>query len=135
MNADVNTTHAKWKTIALWTLRVFLALVFLATGMAKLYGVPQLVEGFAQIGLGQWFRYFTGCLEIVGAIAALVPRASAFGGVILLGVSIGAFFTQLFIMHGDVVHTIVLATLTGVLVWTQRDKIVAIFSRQSAASA
>ena len=86
--------------------------------------VPQMVEGFAQIGLGQWFRYFTGGLEIIGAIAILVPTASAFGGLLLLGISAGACLVQLFVFHGDVVHTIVLGALSAIVVWAHHDRIV-----------
>ena len=117
-------SRVQWKKIALWTCKVLLAAVYVATGSAKLYGVPQMVEGFAQIGLGQWFRYFTGGLEIIGAIAILVPTASAFGGLLLLGISAGAFLVQLFVFHGDVVHTIVLGALSAIVVWAHHDRIV-----------
>jgi putative oxidoreductase len=60
----------QWKKIALRTCKVLLAAVYLATGSAKLCGVPQMLEGFAQMG-GQWFRYFTGGLEIIGVIRHL----------------------------------------------------------------
>jgi hypothetical protein len=32
---------------------------------------------FRQIGLGQWFRYFTGAVEILGGVLVLVPRPEA----------------------------------------------------------
>jgi hypothetical protein len=32
-----------------------------------------MVESFDRIGLGQWFRIVTGLVEIVGAVALLVP--------------------------------------------------------------
>ena len=36
-------------------------------------GFPMLVEEFDKIGLGQGFRYVTGVVEIIGAIAILAP--------------------------------------------------------------
>lgn len=36
-----------------------------------------MVELFNEIGLGQWFRYLTGGLEVVGAVALLIPRLVA----------------------------------------------------------
>jgi hypothetical protein len=40
---------------------------------------------FDKIGLGQWFRYVTGSLEVVGALLLLVPRTSAIGGLAARG--------------------------------------------------
>ena len=73
----------RWKPIAMWGLKGLLAAVFLAAGGAKLYGVPMLVEEFEHIGLGQWFRYFTGSLEIAGGLAILVPSLSGIAAVLL----------------------------------------------------
>jgi len=66
MAADVSS---KWRTIAIWALRVVLGLAFLAVGTTKLTGTGQTVEYFAAIGWGPWFRYLTGLLDIAGANA------------------------------------------------------------------
>lgn len=60
--------------ILAWILAVFLAIVFTFAGGVKLIGRPAMVQEFAQIGFGQWFRYFTGILEVSGAIGVLVPK-------------------------------------------------------------
>src|SRR4051794_26468898 len=39
-----------------WALRLLAAAAFLAAGVAKLVGVPMMVEVFDHIGIGQWFR-------------------------------------------------------------------------------
>jgi putative oxidoreductase len=109
--------------IALWTGKGVVALIFLATGSAKILGAPQLVRGFEQIGLGQWFRYFTGALEILGALLLLWPAASGLGALILLGISVGAIFVQAFFMHGDVVHTLILSAANAGLVWANRRQL------------
>jgi putative oxidoreductase len=54
------------RTIPIWVLRVFLGLAFLTIGGAKLTGSLGMVGWFAQIGWGQWFRYLTGLLDIIG---------------------------------------------------------------------
>ena len=65
---SITEVHAaSWNTIALWTVKVALAAVFFAAGGAKVYGEPGMVETFEAIGLGQWFRYVTGALEVTGA--------------------------------------------------------------------
>jgi hypothetical protein len=48
--------------------------------MAKLAGVPFEVQSFAQIGLGQWFRIFTGMAHIVRAFARVYPGLASIGG-------------------------------------------------------
>jgi putative oxidoreductase len=61
-------------TIATSVFRLALGLGFLAIGAAKLTGSLQTVETFAAIGWGQWFRYVMGLLDIIGALALLVPQ-------------------------------------------------------------
>ena len=55
-----------------WILAVFLAVLFIYAGGAKLASNPGMVREFAQIGLGQWLRYCTGILEVSGAVGVLV---------------------------------------------------------------
>lgn len=69
-----------------WAMRLLLALVFGAAGAAKLAGDPQMVQIFELIGIGQWFRYVTGMVEVAGAMFLLVPGTGFFGG-LLLGVT------------------------------------------------
>jgi putative oxidoreductase len=80
MAADVPD---KWRTIAIWALRVVLGPIFLAVGTTKLTGTGNIVEYFAAIGWGQWFRYLTGVLDIAGAALLFVPRWTCYGAVVL----------------------------------------------------
>lgn len=61
------------RLITLWILSALVALAFIAAGGGKVAGTAVMVELFDNLGLGQWFRYFTGLLEIVGAIGADFP--------------------------------------------------------------
>lgn len=123
--AITDTTAAKGRgmSIALWVLKGLVALAFLAAGLAKLAGVPMLVEEFDKIGLGQGFRYVTGVVEIIGAIAILAPGYTLYGVAILAAVLVGAFIAQLGPLHGDVVHVLVLATLVALVGWLARPKL------------
>ncbi|AYG62666.1 DoxX family protein [Rhizobium jaguaris] len=111
------------KTAALIGLRVILAALFAAAALAKIAGVPQMVQEFDTIGLGQWFRYFTAVVELTGAGLTIWPRRSAFGAIVLAGVCVGAFFTQLLALHGDVIHTIILGAAAGVLAFVQSSQL------------
>ncbi|AVA25940.1 DoxX family protein [Rhizobium sp. NXC24] len=116
----------KWspKTAALIGMRVILAALFAAAALAKIAGVPQMVQEFDTIGLGQWFRYFTAVVELAGAGLTIWPRRSAIGAILLTGVCVGAFFTQLLALHGDVIHTIILGAVAGGLAFMQRSQLI-----------
>src|SRR5262245_4781193 len=118
---QLNVTRLK--TIGLWALKLVLAGLFLLAGGAKLTGVPAMVEVFDQVGLGQWFRYFTGVMEVVGALLLLWPVTTALGAVILMIVSIGAAVAQLLVLHEDVIHAIVLAIPLAAIAWYHRDQL------------
>jgi uncharacterized membrane protein YphA (DoxX/SURF4 family) len=78
-------------------LRLLLAVVFLTIGASNLLGAHKMVELFDQIGLGQWLRYFTGTLQVLGGIFVLIPIFSGLGSLILTVVMVGA---SLFVATG-----------------------------------
>jgi putative oxidoreductase len=107
--------------IAVWVLRVVAAALFLFAGFMKLSGQPMMVAEFDTVGLGQWFRSFTGLLEVVGAVATLIPAVSALGAVLLLLVDAGAFVAQVGVLHMDWIHPIVIGAVIAALIYLQRD--------------
>lgn len=119
----------RWKSAALWTLKGLLAAVFLSAGGAKLAGAPMMVENFQHIGFGQWFRYLTGALEVIGAIVILLPRLAAFGGVLLSCIMAGAIATHLLLIGGSAVPAIILLALSVLVVIAHRDQIDSLFDR------
>jgi putative oxidoreductase len=107
-------TPPKW----IWVLQILAALTFIYVGGLKLAGTsPQLVQLFDKIGIGQWFRYLTGGLEVIGAIALLVPKSSGFGALLLSCVMVGAVITHLFVVGGTPVPAVVLLAITGSIAW------------------
>jgi putative oxidoreductase len=123
MSTIVAPTRPYWTSAILWVVRGLLALAFVAAGGAKLYGVPMLVEEFQHIGLGQWFRYVTGGLEIMGAILLLLPQKAALGALLLICIMIGAVITHLFVIGGSPVPAIVLLALNAVVAYAERGQI------------
>ena len=107
--------------IALWTLQVLLALGFAFSGFAKFAGEATVVQMFDTIGWGDWFRYFTGVVEIAGAIGLLIPRMTGLAALGLVGVMVGALITHAAI-GGNPVAAIVLAVLAGVVAWGRRGR-------------
>ena len=119
----------RWKPAALWTVKGLLAAAFLSAGGAKIYGVPMLVEEFQHIGFGQWFRYLTGTLEVIGAITILIPSLAAFGAVLLSCIMVGAIATHLLLIGGSAVPAAVLLILSAIVVFAHRDQIDSVFDR------
>jgi uncharacterized membrane protein YphA (DoxX/SURF4 family) len=123
MSLAAASAPPRWKSAGLWVVRGLLALAFAGAGGAKLYGVPMLVESFQHIGLGQWFRYLTGALEVLGAILILTPSLAAFGAVLLICIMIGATITHLFVVGGSAVPALVLLALSAIVAYAKRDQI------------
>ena len=117
------------RRIGAWTLQGILAAAFLAAGAAKLAGVPFMVDLFAQIGIGQWFRVVTGVVEVVGAVALLFPGLASIGALWLGGTMVGAVATHLFVLHTSPVPAIVLGVLNALVVYLRRDELVALLHR------
>ena len=133
-DSEIRTTP-RWQRVGLWGVKALLALAFLAAGGAKLAGATMMVENFAQIGLGQWFRYVTGALEVIGAILILMPALAAFGGVLLAVVMVGATVTHLVVLPGSPVPAIILFLLCAVVVFAHRGQIVGLAGPISAGEA
>lgn len=104
------------------SIRIFLAFIFGAVGLAFLLGTGQTVDLFEQIGLGQWLRYGTGLLAVWGAILLTIPSRAILGSAIATAVSLGAMLIEAFTAIGTPVLTIVLAFFSGFsLVQAQLD--------------
>jgi putative oxidoreductase len=123
MSLAAASAPPRWKSAGLWLVRGLLALAFAGAGGAKLYGVPMLVEEFQHIGLGQWFRYVTGALELLGAILILTPSLVAFGALLLICIMIGATITHLFLIGGSPVPALVLLALSAIVAYARRDQL------------
>jgi putative oxidoreductase len=135
MSVSEIRTVPRWQHIGLWSVKALLALAFLAAGGAKLGGAAMMVENFAQIGLGQWFRYVTGALEVIGAILILIPALAAFGGVLLAVVMVGATVTHLVVLPGTSVPAIILFLLCALVVFAHRGQILGLAGSTSAGEA
>jgi putative oxidoreductase len=120
--ASLETPRAS-RRIGVWILQVVVAVAFFAAGAAKLAAAPYMVQLFAQIGLGQWFRVVTGIVEVVGAIALVFPRLASIGGLWLGGTMFFAVLTHLFVLHTSPAPAIVLGLLNALIVYLRRDEL------------
>ena len=115
--------------VGLWILQIGAAGMFLMVGFLKLSGDPQMVALFQAIGLGQWFRYVTGSLEVLGAVLLLIPRLSGLGAMLLVGVTLGAVTTHLFVIGGNPLSAIILLIVTGIIAWGRRERTIKLLAK------
>lgn len=96
--------------------------MFFTARYPKLLGDPQAVEGFETIGLGQWFRYLTGLVEVVSAILLLIPATAGIGALLLIATMIGSIVTHLFIIGGSPAIAIGLLIAMAIVAWGRWKK-------------
>jgi putative oxidoreductase len=84
---------------------------------------------FEAIGIGQWFRYVTGAIEVVSAVALLVPSVAPFGAAVLVATMIGAVATHLLIVGGSPLVPLVLLVGALAVAWARRDQLSRALSR------
>jgi len=84
-----------------WVLRGGVALAFVLFGLDKFPSEPGApwVRFFQQLGSGQWFRYFTGIVEIGGAVLVIIPFTARIGLAILAATMVVASCIHVFVIH------------------------------------
>jgi uncharacterized membrane protein YphA (DoxX/SURF4 family) len=80
-----------------WILRGAIAVAFALFGSEK-FTDPQWVKIFQQIGAGQWFRYFTGVVEILGGALLFIPRTVTAGLTLLVCTMFSAALIWAFVL-------------------------------------
>jgi putative oxidoreductase len=79
MSGTGTATRRRALSIALWVIQALLAFQFAMAGLAKVSGSPMMVEMFATMSIGRWFRYGVGALENAGAFGVLISQLSGLG--------------------------------------------------------
>ena len=111
----------RFRKAVTWVLQLVLAMIFLTVGMAKISGVQSSVELFQRIGAGQWLRYFTGAIEVSGAVFLLFGPYASLGAGLLLATMVGAVMTHLWLIGGNLVPALSLGILAGVVLYLRRE--------------
>jgi putative oxidoreductase len=122
------TSRAAHRT--LWVLQILMGVFFVVVSAApKFVGDPYAVEIFTEIGAGQWFRYVVGAIELAGGIGLMVGRLAGPAAVGLMGLMIGAAYTQAVVLDAPemVVTPVIFFVLAAVIAWGRRTSIAAWF--------
>lgn len=123
-----SSLQKKYLIVTLWVVQIIVAAAFIAAGGAKLAGVPMMVGIFNQIGLGQWFRIFTGIVEITGALALITPKFSGFGALLLAVTMSFGVLTHLLKIGGNPAPAIILLLITASIAYFHRKDILNVIS-------
>ena len=100
-----------------WLLRLGVGIAFLSIGWSKFGAHSGWIAIFNRLGLGQWFRYVTGAVQMLGAALVLVPRTSMVGIVVLACTMVGAMAAWIFRLGqpgNAVIPGVILIMLLGV---------------------
>jgi len=123
-NMTTAERRARRIDVAVWMLRVALASIFVVVGFVKIPGSihPMWVRVFERIGFGQWFRYFTALVEIVGGMLMIVPSATLVSGLLLASAMVGALLVHIFVIGVGLQSVVVFALLSGIVavMWHHR---------------
>jgi putative oxidoreductase len=86
-----------------------------------LAGAAVMVDLFAKVGLGQWFRYFTGLLEVGAGIGLLLSRYAFYAAVVLAVVMAGAFIAHVTVLDNSPAAPVVLFVLTAIIAYLRKS--------------
>ena len=121
-DATYDATPPRWRNWTLWGLQGLLAVAFLAAGGQKLLATEPMVAMFAEIGLGQGFRWITGLLEVAAAVLLVIPGLAFWGAALVACIMVGAVVTHLAVIGGSAVPALVLLAIAAVVAWGRRPR-------------
>ena len=83
------------KMIGIWLLKLLAAVLMLQTLFFKFTGAEESIYIFSTLGMEPWGRIGTGVMELIASILILIPRTTAFGALLAIGLMSGALFFHL----------------------------------------
>jgi putative oxidoreductase len=113
---DVEEPKSRIDTLRTWLPRIAVAVAFLSIGYSKFETQSMWIRTFNEIGFGDWFRYFTGAVQMLGAVLVLIPRTCVIGIAILSSTMIGAALIWIFLLHAPGNAPIPLVVLAALIV-------------------
>lgn len=138
MNTPSDATHAqphdalteaagrlngRVSNIAVWAGQIVVGAFLFFSAIMKLTGAEEMVALFESIGIGQWFRFVTATIQVVGAALLVTPRLASAGALILASTMGGAVITHLFVIGGSALVPFVLFVLLLGIAWARRDRL------------
>jgi uncharacterized membrane protein YphA (DoxX/SURF4 family) len=88
----------KTMTIITWVARLLAAVILLQTLYFKFTGAEESKYIFTALGAEPWGRIGSGIMELIASILILIPRTTAWGALLGLGIMGGAILSHLAIL-------------------------------------
>jgi len=123
ITSEPQNPTARWKTIGFRVLRFVFAIFLLMGAGGKLAGIQQMVQLFDAVGLGQWFRIFTGLCELATAILIVFPATIGVGALLGFFVMVGATIANIVVLRQDFIHSAIPAIIFAMIAWTYRGQL------------
>ena len=97
--------------------------LFVYVGYTKFNGDPKgpWFQIFEQIGLGQWFRIFTGITQTAGGVLLMFRRTVTIGAILTGSTMVGAALVDAFMMGSPIVIVPLLLLFLIATVWVTSD--------------
>ena len=119
--------------IAGWMLRGGIGLFLLIMGMEKFPSGPSSawVPVFERIGIGQWFRYATGVIEMLAGALFFFPRTNLVDAALLARTMLGAMFVHIVVrgsIGASLLPALVLVVVAGIA-FRERERALATRAR------
>ncbi|HLO82262.1 MAG TPA: DoxX family protein [Chitinophagaceae bacterium] len=86
------------KNILAWALRLIAAVIMLQTLYFKFTAAEESVYIFSTLGMEPWGRIGTGVMELIASILILMPRTTAIGAALGVGIMGGAILSHIFVL-------------------------------------
>jgi uncharacterized membrane protein YphA (DoxX/SURF4 family) len=88
----------KNKNFLAWGLRLVAAIIMLQTLYFKFTGAEESVYIFSTLGMEPWGRIGTGVMELIASVLILIPKTTAMGAILAMGIMGGAILSHLFFL-------------------------------------
>lgn len=113
-----------------WGARIVAAIILLQTLFFKFSGAEESVYIFTNVGMEPWGRIGVGVMELIASVMLLITPIAWMGGLIALGLMLGAIGIHLTLLgievQGDGGYLFILAVIVAVcgafIVWQDREK-------------
>lgn len=121
--APARAAPARGMNVALWVLQCVAAAGFLFGAFGKLTAHPSAVQVFESMGTAGWMPYAIAPLEILGAIALVIPRLRLYGlaSVAFVVLTVGAVLSHL-VWGGNPMSAVFLLAVSAVIAWGRRSQ-------------
>jgi uncharacterized membrane protein YphA (DoxX/SURF4 family) len=123
------TRTGRIANVATWLVQVVLGFSLASGGALKLSGDPIMVDLFADIGAGQWLRYFVGAAEVAGGLGLLVAPLCGLAAVGLTALMAGAIVTNVAIIDENPTLPAVYLVVLAAVAWRRRARTAALVAR------